>query len=119
MTPNNMKGAIVAHMLYTALRNGKDTDISKMTDLADSLRATEKKMAKLAVAQCNGDPSFSEEKWRELETSVKDMVEEKIGCKCYCDADPRGSVIRLYLVDEGGTAWYTQAETETTCLSWD
>lgn len=116
---NSRKGAVVAHMLYTALRNGKDADVSSMTDLADRLKIVERKMLKLAIAGCNGDPSYSEEEWKKNEDFVLNIIEEKIGCKCYCNADPRGAIIRLYLIDEDGDAWYNQAETQTTVLAWD
>lgn len=63
-------------------------------------------------------PVYDCEKQVRTEDRATKLIEEMIGCECYTQRDPRGFMIRMYLVDENGEKWFNSWDGETVGLDW-
>ena len=109
------------YMIATAEKNGKDVDFLEMLNFSDWLHRCEVTLSRLAEQQCC-DPYFegskAQQKQERTENRVEKAIKEKIGCNCYTQRDPRGCMIRLYLVDYEGKKAFNNFDGETCCINW-
>lgn len=114
------RNLVVKMATHTAIKNGIKTDTYEMGKTIDRLHKFEPALQRFADHNCS-DREFNAEdkrKWeKKIETVVR-IVKEKIGCNAYVCTDPRGAMIRMFLVDEDGRKWFNSMDGETTCFNW-
>lgn len=110
-------GLVIKAMMSTAAANGKDSNYTKISGLAKRLHRIEVTLSRLACDACNY-PEYDSTKQSRLEKLACKLISDNIGCKCYTQRDPRGYIIRMYLVDDSGRPWFNLWDGETVGLNW-
>lgn len=110
---------VIKMATHTAIKNGIETDTYEMSKTIDRLHRFEPALQRFADRSCSVTLSAEEErKWKKKIETVRKIIKEKIGCDSYVCTDPRGAMIRMYLVNEDGRKWHNNFDGETTCFLW-